>query len=333
MILLRRVVGIALTLVGLFNLAMAEAQQAAKVARIGWLMFDLTKVEPDFPEAFRQKLHDLGYVEGRNLVIEYRDAEGRLERLPGLAAELAALKVDVIVASGTVVALASQKATRTIPIVFLASDPVASGLVTNLGRPGGNLTGVSTLGPDLVGKSLEVVRQAVPGASSIAVLWHPGLADDRTVRNMLTGAEVAGRALGLRLQYVEVRGPGDFDRAFSEMTRARVGALIVLPSVPLSIQRRRLVDLAAKNRLPAMYISMRECVAAGGLMSYGANSHELFPRMATYVDRILKGTKPGDLPVEQPTKFELVINLKAAQGLGLTIPPSVLARADQVIEK
>ena len=309
----------------------AEAQQIAKVARIGWLGVDV-RFNPQFQEAFRQRLYDLGYVDGRNLVIEYRDAEGKLDRLPALAAELAALKVDVIVAGATVQALAAQQATKTIPIVFLASDPVASGLVTNLARPGGNLTGVSTLGPDLVGKSLEVLKQVVPGVSSIAVLWHPGAAGDRTVKNMLTGAEVAGRALGVRLRFVEVRDPADFDRIFSETTKAREGALTVLPSAPLSLQCKRLADLAAKNRLPALYISMRECVSGGGLMSYGANSQDLFPRMATYVDKILKGAQPGDLPVEQPTKFELVINLKTAKVLGLTIPPSLLQRADQVIE-
>ena len=331
MIGLRRVVDIALVL-GLFNLVAAEAQQVAKVARIGWLGLD-AKGNPHFLEAFRQRLHGLGYVEGRNLVIEYRDAEGKVERLPALAAELAALKVDVIVAGATAQALAAQKATKTIPIVFLASDPVASGLVASLARPGGNLTGVSTLGPDLVGKSLELLTQAVPGVRSIAVLWHPGVAGERTVGNMLTGAEVSGRALGVRLQFVEARGPADLDKAFAEMTRARVGALIVLPSAPLAVQRKRLVDLAAKNRLPALYISMRECVAAGGLMSYGADSHALYPRMAMYVDKILKGAQPGDLPVEQPTKFELVINRKATRGLGLTIPPSVLERADEVIEQ
>ena len=286
MIGLTRVVVIALIL-GLFELVAVEAQQVAKVARVGWLGFDL-KGNPNFLEAFRQRLHDLGYVEGRNLVLEYRDAEGKLERLPALAAELAALKVDVIVAGATLQALAAQKATKTIPIVFLARDPVADGLVTNLARPGGNLTGVSTLGPDLVGKSLEVLKQAVPGVSSIAVLSHPGVAGERTVRSMLTGAEVAARTLGVLLQFVEVRGPAELDRAFSEMTRARVGALIVLPSAPLSVQRKRLVDLAARNRLPALYISMRECVVAGGLMSYGADSKALYPRMATYVDKILR---------------------------------------------
>jgi putative ABC transport system substrate-binding protein len=242
---LKRVAGITLAL-GL-NLVAVEAQQVPKVARVGWLGADL-KPSSHFLEAFRTRLQDLGYIEGRNLVIERRDAEGKLERLPALAAELASLKVDVIVAGSTVPALAAQKATKTIPIVFAASDPVASGLVTNLARPGGNLTGVSTLGPDVVGKSLQVLKEAVPGVSSIAVLWHPGVAGDPTPRNMLTGAEVAGRALGVRLHFAEVNGPADFDRAFSGMTRARVGALILLPSAALSAQRKHLADLAAKNR-------------------------------------------------------------------------------------
>jgi putative ABC transport system substrate-binding protein len=191
---------------------------------------------------------------------------------------------------------------------------------------------VSTLGPDLVGKSLEVLKQTVPGVRSIAILWHPGAAGDHTVRNMLTGAEGAGRALGVRLQFVEVRGPADLDRIFTEMTKARVGALTMLPSAPLSQQCNRLADLAAKNRLPALYISMRECVTGGGLMSYGANSQDLYSRMATYVDKILKGAQAGTLPVEQPTKFELAINLKATKALGLSIPPSVLAQADEIIQ-
>jgi putative ABC transport system substrate-binding protein len=283
--------------------------------------------------AFLEGLRDLGYVEGRNVVIEYRDAEGKVERFPALLAELIALKVDVIVAPGTPAALAAKHATRTLPIVFpVAVDPVQSGLVTSLARPGGNVTGLSALVSELVGKCLEQLTQAVPGVSRVAVLWQPGGLDERTEKEMLKGAEVAGRALGVRLQFVQARGPADFERAFSEMTKARAGALTVLTSVMFVNERRRLVDLAAENRLPAAY-AQREFVDAGGLMSYGTNVADLFRRAATYVDRILKGAKPGDLPVEQSTKFELVINLKAAKALGLTIPPSVLARADQVIEK
>ncbi len=309
----------------------ADAQQAAKVPRIGYLGANPAS-NPHLLEAFRQGLRDLGYVEGRNLVIEIRDAEGKFERLPALAAELVALKVDIIMTGGTPAPLAAMQATRTIPIVFAAAaDPVTSGLVTSLARPGGNVTGLSVLTPELVGKCLELLKQAVPGVSRVAVLWHPGGYPERTEKNILKGAEVAGRALGLRLQFVEARGPADFDRAFSEMTRARAGALTVLATSMLLTERRRLVYLAAKNRLPAVYPS-REFVDAGGLMSYGPDFADLFRRAATYVDKILKGAKPGDLPVEQPTKFELVINLKTAKALGLTIPPSLLVRADEVVQ-
>jgi putative ABC transport system substrate-binding protein len=310
----------------------AEAQQPAKVARIGYLTLNLA-ANPHLREAFLQGLRDLGYVESRNVVIEYGDAEGKRERLPALAAELVALKVDVIVtASGTVAALAAKQATRTLPIVFASvGDPVASGVVTSLARPGGNVTGLSNLNPEVVGKRLELLTQAVPGVSRVAVLRLPGALGERTERDMLTGAEVAARALGVRLQFVEARGPADFDRAFSDMTRARAGALTVLPSNMFLREHRRLVDLAAKNRLPAVYL-WSEFVDAGGLMSYGANLADLNRRAATYVDKILKGAKPGDLPVEQPTKFELVINLKTAKALGLTIPQSVLGRADKVIQ-
>jgi putative tryptophan/tyrosine transport system substrate-binding protein len=308
----------------------AEAQQADKMARIGWLAVNLAAF-PHVREAFLQGLRDLGHVEGRNVVIEYRSAEGKSERLPALAAELVALKVDVIVAPSTPEALAAKQATRTLPIVFaVAADPVASGLVTGLAQPGGNVTGLSILAPELIGKRLEQLTQAVPGVSRVAVLWQPGALGKRTEQDMLKGAEATAGALGVRLQSVEVRSPADFDRAFSDMTRARAGALIVLPS-PIFSERRHLVDLAAKNRLPAVY-TWREYVDAGGLMSYGPDLADMLRRAATYVDKILKGAKPADLPIEQPTKFELVINLKTAKALGLTIPQSLLQRADQVIE-
>ncbi len=310
----------------------AEAQQAAKVARIGYLSPNLA-ASPHAPEAFRQGLRDLGYVEGRNVVIEYRDAEGKPERLPALAAELVALKVDVIVtAGGTLPALAAKQATRTLPIVFIgAADPVTSELVTSLARPGGNVTGLSILAPELVGKCLEQLKQAVPGVSRVAVLWQPGAMDERTEKDMLKAADIAARALGMRLHVVEARGPVDIDRAFADMTRARAGALTVLGSAMLFAERRRLADLAAKNQMPAVF-PRREWVDAGGLMFYGPNAADLFRRAATYGDKILKGAKPADLPVEQPTKFELVINLKTAKALGLTVPQLLLARADEVIE-
>ena len=309
----------------------ANAQQTAKIARIGWLGQNLA-LGAWAREAFRQGLRDLGYVEGRNFVIEFRDAEGKFDRLPALAAELVALKVDVIVAPITLAALAAKQATRTIPIVFLSADPVGSGLVTSLPRPGGNATGLSNLTADLVGKCLELLTQAVPMISRVAVLWEPGvLGDERAEKNMLKGAEVAARALGVRVQFVEARGPEDFGRAFSDMTRAHADALTVLTSAMLLEERRRLVDLAAKNRLPAVY-NVRDFVDAGGLMAYGPNLADGFRRIATYVDKILKGAKPADLPVEQPTKFELVINLKTAKALGLEVPPQLIAQADELIE-
>jgi putative ABC transport system substrate-binding protein len=305
----------------------AGAQQAREVARIGYLGTGRAASAPHHGEAFRQGLRDLGYVEGRNVVIEYRLDEGKPERLPALAAELIALKVDVIVTGGTVQALAAKQATTTLPIVFSqVGDPVASGLVTSLGRPGGNATGLSTLAPDLVGKCLEQLKQVVPGVSRVSVLR-----DESVGKNLLKEAEVSARALGVQLQVVEARRPAEFDRAFSDMTRARAGALTVLPTPMFFRERRRLVDLAEKNRLPTVF-PYREFVDDGGLMAYGPNLADLSRRAATYVDKILKGAKPRDLPVEQPTTFELVINLKTAKALGLTIPPSLLARADQVIE-
>jgi putative ABC transport system substrate-binding protein len=308
-----------------------EAQQAAKVPRIGYLGFNRA-ASPHLEEAFLQGMRDLGYVEGRNAVIEYRDAEGKYERLPALVAELVALKVDVIVAPSTPPALAAKQATTTLPIVFASvSDPVSSGLVTSLPRPGGNVTGLSVLAPELVGKSLEQLTQAVPGVSLVAALWSPVAGFERLLEDLLKAADVAARALGVRLQVVEARGPEDFDRAFSDMTKAHAGALTVLPGAMFINERKRLVELAAKHRLPAVY-QVREFVEAGGLMAYGPNIADVFRRAATYVDKILKGAKPGDLPVEQPTKFELVINLKTAKALGLTIPPSLLARADEVIQ-
>jgi putative ABC transport system substrate-binding protein len=317
---------------GLLTVPLAvEAQPAgAKVPRIGFLALN-PGANPHLREAFLQGLRDLGYVEGRNVVIENRDAEGKIERLPALATELVALKVDVIVTGGgTPTALAAKQATKTLPIVFTsATDPVTDELVASLARPGGNLTGLSNLAPELVGKCLEQIKETVPQVSLVAVLWQPGSVGGHT--DMLKAAELAARPLGVRLQIVEARGPADFDRAFSEMTRARAGALAVLGSAIFNSERRRLVDLAAKNRLPTVYTS-RDFVDAGGLMTYGPSLADSFRRAAAYVDKILKGTKPGDLPVEQPTKFELMINLRTAKALGLTIPQSLLLRADQVIE-
>ncbi len=312
----------------------AEAQPAAKVARIGYLLFGpLESPETRITlEAFRQGLRERGYVEGQNIVIEYRSADGKIERFPRLASELARLKVDLIVAGNTPMARAAQQATTTIPIVSMAmGDPVGDGLVASLARPGGNITGSTFLGPELVPKRLDLLKEALPKISRVAALWHPGAFGEHTMTEMLKGAEAAARTLGVQLQLVGVRGPDEFDRAFSAMTKERAEALMVFPSTMLFNERRRIVDLAAKSHMPTMYQS-RQFVELGGLISYGASITDLVRRAATYVDKILKGAKPGDLPVEQPTKFELVINLKTAKALGLTIPPSVLGRADEVIQ-
>jgi putative tryptophan/tyrosine transport system substrate-binding protein len=310
----------------------AEAQPAGKVHRIGFLGSGVATGDPRAREAFRDRLRELGWIEGQNLLIEYRFASGKPERLPALAAELVALKVEVIVAPNTPAALAAKQATRILPIVFIgAGDPVTSGLVTSLARPGGNVTGLSVLSTELVGKWLELLKQAVPGVSRVAVLWQPGAMDERTDKEMQEGAEVAAQALGVRLQFVEARGPAEFDRAFSDMTKARVGALTVRPAPMFISERRRLVDLAAKNRLPAVY-AWREFVDAGGLMAYGPNLSDLYRRAATYVDKILKGAKPGELPLQTAEKFELAVNLKTAKALGLTISEAFLVRADEVIE-
>ncbi len=312
----------------------ASAQQAAKVPRIGYLVTG----SPESPEtravlaAFRQGLREHGYVEGQNIVIEYRAAEGKMERLPDLAAELAALKVDLIVAPNTPAARAARQATTTIPIVApVMGDPIGDGLVASLARPGGNITGLTFLGPELVPKRLQVFKEALPKVSRVAALWHPGAFGERTNQEMLKGTEAAARTLGVHLQFAEVGGADDFDRAFSTMTRERADALIVFPGPMLFNERKRIVGLAAKHRLPSMF-SAREFVELGGLISYGASIADLIRRAATHVDKILKGAKPGDLPVEQPTKFELVINLKTAKALGLTIPKSLLQRADEVIQ-
>jgi putative ABC transport system substrate-binding protein len=307
----------------------AEAQPAAKIARIGYLAFNLAS-SPHLHEAFRQGLRDLGYVEGRNVVIEYRHAEGKAEQFPTLAAELVSLKVDLIVAGAYQATLAAKNATKTIPIIMVAvADPVRMRLIASLVRPGGNITGLTLLaGTEIVGKHLELLKEAVPKLSRVAVLSNPAN-PMHIVR--LREVEVAGRSLRVQVQILKAQGPEEFDSAFAAMTRARAGALYVVGD-PMFIQhRRRLAELAAKSRLPAVY-ELKDHAEAGGLMVYGPSTLDMYRRAATYVDKILKGAKPGDLPVEQPTKFELVINLKTAKALGLTIPPSLLARADQVIE-
>ena len=310
----------------------ADAQQAEKIARIGYLSgaSPASTFAAQNTEAFRQGLRALGYVEGKNIVIEYRWAEGEYKRFPGLAAELVQLKVDVIVAAGGTPSVeAAKKVTKTIPIVFPnVGDPVGSGLVASLARPGGNITGLTAMRSELSGKQLELLKETIPKLSRVAVLSNPG---NSYTASLLRETEAAARSLGVKLQILEARGPNDFDRAFLAMAKDRPDALLLMPDAMLNNQGPRLAGLAVKNRLPTMF-AVRAGVEAGGLMAYVSNFQDLWRRAAHYVDKILKGAKPGDLPVEQATRFELVINLKTAKALGLTIPRSVLIRADQVIE-
>ena len=317
-------------LLGIFSAPpAAAAQQPGKVHRIGILPSGPISARWHLWEAFRQGLRDLGYVEGQNMLLVVRSPEERPERLPELAVELVRLKIDIIVTGGTPATLAAKQATATIPIVMpVSGDPVESGLVASLARPGGNVTGFSVIAPELAGKRLQLLKEVVPGASRVAVLSNPTTPFAALV---VKETQAAARALGVQLQSLEVRTPDDIDRAFEATIRGRASGVIV-PEDPLILSHRaRIAALAAKSRLPAIY-GFRESVDAGGLMSYAANFSDLYRRSATLVDKILKGAKPADLPVEQPTRFELVINLKTAKALGLTIPQSVLIRADQVIE-
>ncbi len=311
-------------------LAAEGQQQSGKVYRIGYLNASSGIANPSILEAFRQGLRELGWVEGQNIVIEYRFAEGRFDRLPDLAAELVRLKVDLIVAAPAPAALAAKNATGTIPIIFMGvSDPVGVGLVASLARPGGNVTGLSySVGSSIYAKDLELLKEAVPKVRRVAVLSNPASPSQPLTISDIKGA---AQSLGLRLRLLEARGLGEFDGAFAAMARERAGALLVITDPAFSPYRARLVDLAAKNRLPSIF-TQREDAEAGALMSYGPRLSDLWRRAATYVDKTLRGAKPGDLPVEQPTKFELVINLRTAKALGLTIPPSLLLRADEVIE-
>ena len=305
----------------------AGAQQKGKIARIGFIGGSYSDSDP-FIEAFKQGLRELGYVEGKNIFIEYRYAEGKLERLPDLAAELVGLKVDVIVTTGQAV-LVAKKASPTLPIVFgAAADPVGGGLVSNLARPGGNITGLSLMAQDLDGKRLELLKEAFPKVAQVAFLWVPV---DSRGNLALTEMEAAAKALGLKLLSLPVRSLDDFESAFARAKTNGAHALITSASPLIDTQQRQVLDFAAKNRLPAMYHTS-EYVEAGGLMSYAPNYADLWRRTADFVDRILKGTKPADIPVEQPTKFEFVINVKAAKQIGLTIPQKVLAQADKVIK-
>jgi putative ABC transport system substrate-binding protein len=306
----------------------AQAQQPTKIPRIGFLSASSPEALSSRIEAFRQGLRELGYVEGKNIVIEWRSAEGKLDRLPALAAELVRLKVEIIVTAGPSLTHAAKEATSTIPIVMTFDpDPVGSGFVANLARPGGNITGLSTLSPEISGKQLELLKETVPKLSRVSVLGNstsPGNA--QASREM----ELAAEAFKAKLQHLDVLDPKDIETAFRAASKGRADAILVLPSPVLTSQRTQIVDLAVKSRLPAIYWRS-DFVEAGGLMSYGTSQNDLDRRAATYVDKILKGTKPADLPVEQPTKFELVINLKTAKQIGLTVPQKVLARADKVI--
>ena len=321
--------GTLLVLLLLISPLAAEAQQARKVPRIGILWNYSPIIASSFADAFRQGLVGLGYVEGQTVVLEERWAEGRFDRLLPLAAELVRLNVDILVTTSTPAARAAQQATRTIPLVMtLVSDPVESGLVANLARPGGNVTGLSLMHPELSRKRLALLKEVTPKVSRVAVLSNPS---NPNTSPLLRETAAAARDLGVQLQVVEVRDSTGLDSAFSAMTRERAGALVVMPDFVFQDQRRRIVEFAAKSRLPAMY-PWREPVDAGGLMAYGASIPDILRRAAVYVDKILKGAKPAELPIEQPAKLELVINMKAAKALGLRIPPVVLARADQVIE-
>jgi putative ABC transport system substrate-binding protein len=322
----RRVRAIVLAIVLLAVPLTAGAQPTGKYPRIG----TLRPGSPPDPllEAFRQGLRELGYEEGRNIDIEYRWAEGREERIAGLVADLVRLKVDVIVAGAGVVEVA-KRATATIPIVMpVSTDPVRAGLVTSLARPGGNITGLTTLSRELPGKWLELLKDTLPRVSRVAVLWDPG-GDPGQVQT----SEAAARSLGMRLHVLKVGRVDGFESAFAEARERGAEALMVVGSPLFYVHRARLTELSAKHRMPTIYAQREFVVGAGGLMSYGADYGHLFRRAATYVDKILKGAKPGDLPIEQPTKFELVINRRTAGALGLTIPPSVLARADEIIDQ
>jgi ABC-type uncharacterized transport system substrate-binding protein len=305
----------------------ADAQQQAKVPKIGWL--GARSASAPAREVFMRELHSLGYTEGKNIAFEYRYAEGKLDRLPALVDELVRLNVDVLLTPSTPAAVAGKNATRTIPIVFYSgSDPVAAGLVDSLARPGGNITGFTTVSAVLAGKRLELLREIVPKLARVAALWNP---QDPSSAQSWKESQLPAREMGLQLHSMEVNRADKFESAFKEATKASSAALALMASPFFFSNQKQIVDLAAKHRLPAIYAN-GEFVGSGGLMSYGADEDEAYRRAAVFVDKILKGTKPADIPVEQPTKFELVINLKTAKQIGLTIPPNVLARADRVMK-
>jgi putative ABC transport system substrate-binding protein len=329
----KNVIGLTLCAMLFALCSSAEAQQLRKVPRIGYLSgFDAATESPR-AEGIRLALRELGYIEGQNIAIEYRYAEGKFDRLPALAAELVGLKVDLMVVAGGLRTIqAAKNSTKMIPIVMTSPgiDPVKTGLIESLARPGGNVTGLTTLGRELGGKRLELLKEAVPKLARVAVLYDPAMPD--TARDVKEDLPVAARALRLTIRFSEVRNADDFEKVLAALNKARADGLYVAGGGPLMLaNEKRIVGFALKSRLPSMYVN-REAVDAGGLMSYGADRADSYRRVAYYVDRILKGAKPADLPVEQPTKFELVINLKTAKQIGLTIPQSVLYRADKVIK-
>ena len=306
----------------------ADAQQPTRVAKIGWLGARPAATAAEQRELLGRELRALGYVEGKNITFEYRYADNKVDRLPTLADELVRHKVDVLVTTSTTEALAAKNATRTIPIVFLGTgDPVAAGLVDSFARPGGNITGFTTIAPVLAGKRLELLKETVPKLSRVALLWNPQFPGSTQIRKEI---QLPARELGLLLHSMEVRNANDFETAFKEATKAGSAALFVTGNPFNNSYQKQIAELAIKNRLPSIY-TRGDYVASGGLMSYGSDLGELYRRAAAMIDKILKGTKPADIPVEQPTKFEFIINLKTAKQIGLTIPPNILARADRVI--
>jgi putative tryptophan/tyrosine transport system substrate-binding protein len=310
------------------------AQQPVRVRRIGWLVtgsFESSQTQT-LLRALLEGLREHGYVEGRDVVFEYRAAELDFARFPSLAAELVHQKPDIILAGNTESARAVLRATATIPIVCPSmADPVGDGLVASLARPGGNITGLTFIGPELIPKVLDVLKETLPSATRVVGLWHPGIYGERTMRKMLEGMEAGARNRQIQLQLLEARTPDELARALFAMNKEKADALIMLPSPVFFDQRQLIVDLAAKHQLPSFFL-LRDWVEIGGLISYGPNLNDLWHRAANYIDRVFKGAKPADLPVEQPTKFELVVNLKTAKALGITIPPTLLARADEMIE-
>ncbi len=310
----------------LLSLQPAEAQQPKKVPRIG-ILFIGGRNQPHL-EAFKQGLRERGYTEGENIVLEYRYAEGKEDRLPELAAELVHLKVDVIVATADISARAAQQITKTIPIVLTTGDPVASGLADSLANPGGNVTGLTVLLADLSGKRLEILKETFPKMTRVAALWNPR---EKVATTVFKETKAAAQDLSLQLRSFEVQTLQDIEKAFAEMPKMRSNALLVILSPLVTLHSQRIVEMALKQHLPGIYPT-RQFAEEGGLMAYGPLIGDLYRRAATYVDKILKGRKPADLPVEQPMKFEFIINLKAAKQIGLTIPPNVLVRADKVIK-